>query len=244
MAPGSKPGVVSARSSQPRLPSLPSRPAAEPAEAAEAAVVPALRPAAPPSFDAVYRAHAKTVSRWVSRLLGPGGDCEDVVQEVFIVVRNKLARFDGQAEITTWLYEITVRVGQDWRRRRRWWSWVTGRGPSPSRGRLQAPPSPAGAGPHDPVAQLEGRERVLLFYRILEGLGEASRTTFILFELEGLSGERIAEITGVRLGTVWVRLTRARRAFVAQMRQLEERPVQERLMQERPMQERPVKKRS
>ena len=50
----------------------------------------------------------------------------------------------------------------------------------------------------------------------------AYRTTFILFELEGLSGERIAEITGTRVGTVWVRLTRARRAFIERMRQLEE----------------------
>jgi RNA polymerase sigma-70 factor (ECF subfamily) len=183
--------------------------------------VPALS-VAPPSFDAVYRAHAKTVSRWASRLLGPGGDCEDVVQEVFIVVRQKLPRFDGAAEITTWLYEITVRVVQDWRRRRRWWSWATGRGPSPSRGRLPPPPPPPAEGAHDPVAQLEGRERGLLFYRFLEGLGEAYRTTFILFELEGLPGERIAEITGARLGTVWVRLTRARRIFIQRMRQLEE----------------------
>ena len=74
---------------------------------------------------------------------------------------------------------------------------------------------------HDPVARLEGRERVLLFYRILDGLADAYRTTFILFEVEGLSGERIAEITGTRLGTVWVRLTRARRAFIERMRRLE-----------------------
>src|SRR5579863_4934265 len=101
---------------------------------AEASAVP-VSCAAPPSLDAVYREHAKTVSRWASRLLGPGGDCEDVVQEVFIVVRHKLPRFDRQAELTTWLYEITVRVVQDWRRRRRWWWWATGRGPSPSRAR-------------------------------------------------------------------------------------------------------------
>ena len=198
--------------------SLPDVPAASPAEAE---VVPALS-VAPPSFDAVYRAHAKTVSRWASRLLGPGGDCEDVVQEVFIVVRHKLPRFNGPAEITTWLYEITVRVVQDWRRRRRWWSWATGRGPSPSRGRPQESPSPQDEGSNDPVARLEGRERALLLYRFLEGLGEAYRTTFILFELEGLSGERIAEITGTRVGTVWVRLTRARRIFIERMRQLEE----------------------
>jgi RNA polymerase sigma-70 factor (ECF subfamily) len=212
--------------------SLPDGPGAPPADAA---VVPGLS-AAPPSFDAVYRAHAKTVSRWASRLLGPGGDCEDVVQEVFIVVRQKLPRFEGPAEITTWLYEITVRVVQDWRRRRRWWSWATGRGPSPSRARLPPPPAPTTEGAHDPVAQLEGRERALTFYRFLEGLGEAYRTTFILFELEGLSGERIAEITGARLGTVWVRLTRARRIFVQRMRQLEE---QERREQQQKQEGRP-----
>jgi RNA polymerase sigma-70 factor (ECF subfamily) len=187
----------------------------------EAAIVPVALPADRPSFDAVYRAHAKTVSRWASRLLGPGGDCEDVVQEVFIVVRNKLPRFEGRAEITTWLYEITVRVVQDWRRRRRWWSWATGRGPSPSRGRPQAPPVAGGEGADDPVPRLELRERVHHFYRVLDGLGEAYRTTFILFEMEGLPGERIAELTGVRPGTVWVRLTRARRAFIERMRRLE-----------------------
>ena len=216
MAPGSTPGVVSVPGSEISVQVVPGP------SAVEAAVVPVVSPAAAPSFDAVYRAHARTVSRWASRLLGPGGDCEDVVQEVFIVVRHKLPRFDGQAEITTWLYEITVRVVQEWRRRRRWWSWVTGRGPSPSRGRAQTLAPLAGEGASDPVTRLEMRERVLLFYRILDGVGEVYRTTFILFEMEGLSGERIAEITGTRLGTVWVRLTRARRIFVERMRRLEQ----------------------
>jgi hypothetical protein len=102
-SPDNRTGVVSARGSHISLPEVPG------ASASEAPGLPTLS-VAPPSFDAVYRAHAKTVSRWASRLLGPGGDCEDVVQEVFIVVRHKLPRFEGPAEITTWLYEITVRV--------------------------------------------------------------------------------------------------------------------------------------
>jgi RNA polymerase sigma-70 factor (ECF subfamily) len=224
MTPGGKPGVVSAPSSS----QISLRDAPRPAPVA--AIVPVASPAALPSFEAVYRTHARTVSRWASRVLGPGGDLEDVVQEVFIVVRKKLPRFDGRAAIATWLYEITVRVVQDWRRRRRWWSWVTGRGPSPSRSHAQAAPWPSDEGAPDPVVRLEVRERLLRVYRILDGLGEAYRTTFILFELEGLSGERIAEITGTRVGTVWVRLTRARRAFIERMRQLAE---QERAEQER-----------
>jgi RNA polymerase sigma-70 factor (ECF subfamily) len=217
MTPGSKPGVMSAPHGGSQISLLDA-----PRSAPVAAIVPVASPAARPSFEAVYRTHARAVSRWASRLLGPGGDYEDVVQEVFIVVRKKLPRFDGRAAIATWLYEITVRVVRDWRRRRHWWSWVTGRGPSPSRGQAQAAPWPSGEGSADPVARLEVRERLLRVYRILDGLGEAYRTTFILFELEGLSGERIAEITGTRVGTVWVRLTRARRAFIEGMRALEQ----------------------
>jgi RNA polymerase sigma-70 factor, ECF subfamily len=214
-APGHTPDVVSVRGSHISLSEVPGPPESEPVAASDGS------PTVPPSFESVYRAHAKTVSRWAGRLLGPGGDCEDVVQEVFIVARNKLPRFDPRAEITTWLYEITVRVVQDWRRRRRWWWWATGRGASPSRGRAQLAPPSLGEGASDPVGRFEMRERVLLVYRILDGLGEAYRTTFILFELEGLSGERVAEITGARPGTVWVRLARARRVFVERMRQLE-----------------------
>jgi RNA polymerase sigma-70 factor, ECF subfamily len=174
-----------------------------------------------PSLEAVYRTHARTVSRWVSSLLGPGRDCEDVVQDVFLVVRRLLPKFRGEAELATWLYKITVRVVQDSRKRGRWWAWVTGRGESPSRAARHIEPLPSEETPQDPQALLEARERAVLLYRILDGLGEEYRTTFILFELEGLAGERIAEITGTRLGTVWVRLCRARRQFFEQVRDLE-----------------------
>ena len=176
-----------------------------------------------PSFESVYRAHAKTVTRWAMRLLGPGGDFEDAVQDVFLVVRRRLSGFRGDAEITTWLYEITVRVVQEGRRRARWWSWLTGRGQSPSRGRMPATFVPTAETPKDPQALLEARERTRLLYRLLDELDEAHRTTFILFEMEGLSGEEIAVITDTRISTVWVRLSRARRKFIERMRALEAR---------------------
>ena len=175
-----------------------------------------------PSFESVYRAHVKTVARWAMRMMGPGGDFEDVVHDVFLVVKRRLPEFRGQAEITTWLYEITVRVSQGWRRRARWWSWLTGRGQSPSRGQVREPFPGVAESSGDPEALLEARERTGLLYRLLDELSEAQRTTLILFELEGLSGEQIAQITGATIGTVWVRLSRARRRFVERLRVCEE----------------------
>jgi RNA polymerase sigma-70 factor, ECF subfamily len=178
---------------------------------------------AAPSFEAVYRAHVKTVARWAMRLVGPQGDFEDVVHEVFLVVRRRLPEFRGEAEITTWLYEITVRVAQGFRKRARWWSWLTGRGRNPSRGQVREVFLGATEGTTDPHSILEARERTRFLYRLLDELSEDQRTTFILFELEGLSGEQIAEITGASVGSVWVRLSRARRKFMDRMREWEER---------------------
>ena len=52
-----------------------------------------------------------------------------------------------------------------------------------------------------------------LTYQILETLPEAERSALILFELEGLTGEQIAAMTGDAVGAVWVRLHRARARF-------------------------------
>lgn len=177
------------------------------------------------SFESVYRAHGKTVARWAIRLLGPKSDFEDVVQDVFMVVRRRLPEFRGEAEITTWLYEITVRVVKRWRMRARWWSWVTGRGQSPGRGRApdQLVPIPMAESPSDPQALLEAQERTHLLYQLLDELTETQRTVFILFEIEGLSGAQIAEITGTGVNAVWVRLSRARRKFMESMRAWEEK---------------------
>jgi RNA polymerase sigma-70 factor (ECF subfamily) len=176
-------------------------------------------PETPLSFEAVYRAHAKTVARWALRLLGPDGDFEDVVHDAFLVVERRLPEFRNQARITTWLYAITVRVVQERRMRGRWWSWITGRGPSPSHG--QGPGCglpPAEPLTSDPHALIESRERARLLYRLLEDVREPYRTTFILFELEGLSGDEIAAVMRTNPGAVWVRLSRARRQFLERFR--------------------------
>ena len=44
-------------------------------------------------------------------------------------------------------------------------------------------------------------------------MSEKLRTTFVLFEIEGYSGEEIARIQDVPLGTVWTRLHHARKEF-------------------------------
>jgi RNA polymerase sigma-70 factor (ECF subfamily) len=177
------------------------RPDETPASKAEAAV---------PSLDALYRAHAGAVARWAAHLGGPRLDIEDAVHEVFLVVSKRLPEFRGDAKVTTWLYRITERVVRGGRRRervRRWIDFVR-------RGDVERSLSPPRLSPVEELERRQSRETV---YRILDRLTDKYRRVLVLFELEELSGEQIAELTGLKLATVWVHLHRARAQFLAEM---------------------------
>jgi RNA polymerase sigma-70 factor (ECF subfamily) len=154
-------------------------------------------------LDGIYRAYAADVSRWARRLRGPHPDVEDVLSEVFLVVQRRLPEFRGEARISTWLYAITVRVVQEQRRKERWRRWLR-------LDRLFPGGAPA---PATPLEAFESRRATEITYELLEALPEAERSALILFELEGLSGEEIAAVTGEPVGNIWVRLHRARARF-------------------------------
>jgi RNA polymerase sigma-70 factor (ECF subfamily) len=61
---------------------------------------------------------------------------------------------------------------------------------------------------------MEHRERQVRLYRALDRLPDRYRTTLVLYEIEELSGEQVAELTGTSVGTVWVRLHRGRERLV------------------------------
>jgi RNA polymerase sigma factor (sigma-70 family) len=167
----------------------------------ESAVLPAVRL----ELDAVYRAYADTVARWVHRLGGPGIDLEDCVHDVFLVVQSRLARFRGDAKITTWLYRITHNVTRNQRRKLRFRRWLKG---TPREAAGDQPDSGPSA-----TETLEAAQRRNALYAVLDRMSEKYRTAFILFELEQMSGAGVARLMGARPETVWVWLHRARAEF-------------------------------
>jgi RNA polymerase sigma-70 factor (ECF subfamily) len=168
-------------------------------------------PSGVPDFETLYRAHASTVARWAAKLAGPQVDVDDLVHEIFLVVRRRLPEFRGDAKVTTWLYRITERVARETRRKDRFRRWF-------SRARyleIQGTVAP----PHlTPVDEFERRQSGETVYRILDRLPYKYRNVLVLFELEELSGEEIATLTGLKLATVWVHLHRARVRFISEMK--------------------------
>ena len=161
----------------------------------------------------VYRDNAHLVARWAQRLGGPSIDAEDVVHEVFLVVHAQLAGFRGDAKLSTWLYRITENVVRYRRRRERLRRWFTTPWGKEADHVASSRPTP--------VDEVERREAESLVYRALDRLPEKQRTLVVLFEIEGCSGEEIAERTGTSVNAVWVGLHRARARFLKALQEIE-----------------------
>jgi RNA polymerase sigma-70 factor (ECF subfamily) len=167
----------------------------------------------------LYESHADFVRGLVLRLGTPAADADDLVQETFVVAFRKWAGFDralpstgeGLSPERSWLYAIAVRVAAGARRRARVRRFLG----------LDAAPEPAD--PATPGSLLETAEARRQVHRLLEGMAEKKRTVFLLFEVEGLTGEEIARVVGCPVKTVWTRLYHARREFLAKLARQEQR---------------------
>lgn len=153
-------------------------------------------------MEALYAAHVDDVDRWVRRLAGPNADAADLIHDVFVVAMRRWKDFRGDSTPRTWLFGIVQNVVATRRRKervRRWLLWTH-----------QEDVAVHGAEPELPPAQLERRQRERILYAALDRLPDKYRTPLVLHELEGTSGQDLAEALGIEVGTVWVRLHRAR----------------------------------
>ena len=153
----------------------------------------------------IFRRHGREIGRWASRLGGPLVDADDVVQDVMSVVHRRIADVQPGPDLTPWLYRITANVATTRRRRERLRRWLRGL-PADYTDEIAA------SGP-SAIDEMERREAAFEIYAALDRLDEKYRAAIILFEIEGISGERIAELTGKPLATVWIHLRRGREKF-------------------------------
>ncbi len=151
------------------------------------------------SFDEIYRTFFDEVCRWIRALGGPPAEREDLVQDVFLIVHRRLPEFDGK-NLAGWLYQITRHRVRDFRRLR-WFRLFLNR--SQVEDSLVSPTA-------GPESVLNDKEKAEVLTRLLSKLPAEQRAAFVLFEIEGYSGEEIARLQGAPINTVWARIHKAR----------------------------------
>jgi RNA polymerase sigma-70 factor (ECF subfamily) len=157
----------------------------------------------------VHKRYSKLVWKTIHRLGIRGPHLDDVHQEVFLVVHRRLDSFEGQAALTTWLFEVCFRVVAGYRRRAHFRREHLV--PDMASVTALAPPSCS------PEREFEKREAAARVERTLSRLKLDQRVVFRLFELEGLTCTEISEQVGIPVGTVYSRLHRARHTFVERL---------------------------
>jgi RNA polymerase sigma-70 factor, ECF subfamily len=151
------------------------------------------RPGAP---AALWARFAPMVHRMLRRTLGPGADVEDVVQDVFLCVFQKVTGLREPRALRAFVISVTALTAR-YELRRRWVGrWVhLGRDPDRPDMRVSLP---------DP----EAREAMVRFYKILDRVKPSDRTAFVLRFIEGLELAEIAVAMETSLATAKRRIAR------------------------------------
>lgn len=163
-------------------------------------------PTTPRGLDVteVYSRHAGFVWATLQRLGVRPSDLDDMLQEVFMIVHQRLHTFDHSSKVTTWLFGICLRAASDYRRR------AFRRREQIGDHAVEEALSPSDASPENDLAERQARARLAL---CLDELDLDKRVVFVMFEIEELSCEAIAAVVGIPVGTVYSRLHAARKQF-------------------------------
>jgi len=160
----------------------------------------------PSAFDRAVLPHldaAYNLARWLTR---NGHDAEDVVQEAFLRALRFFGGFHG-GNARAWLLAIVRNTCYDWLRRHR---------SSEFSDTFDEELHSADQRPTPEDLLIERVDRLRL-RDALETLPLLWREVLILREFEGLSYKEIADVAGIKVGTVMSRLARARSALQHQL---------------------------
>lgn len=138
-------------------------------------------------------------------------DAEDVAQEVFIEVYRSLSQFRHDAQLSTWIYRITVNKCRDCMRKKN----------AGKRKGIMSFFSRQDEGEinldkahfEHPGVMLERKEEARLLFAAIDVLSENQKTAFVLFHIENLSQKEIADIMELSPKAVESLIQRAKAAL-------------------------------
>ena len=163
----------------------------------------------PKSLEEALALLQKTVFSFSMKVCGQRQDAEDTMQEVLLKSVPNLPKFDSPKALMVWLYKVAKNRCLMSRRKSKF-------APKqdlsleelmPDRQELQKLSSSLDGSPEAAVLRSESAKRLR---EAVQKLPSDYRLILVLHDMEELSDADVAEITGLRLGTIRVRLHRAR----------------------------------
>ena len=156
--------------------------------------------------------YAEVVTRWQNMIYNTAisivqneEDAEDITQEVFVTLYEKIGDFRQESALSTWLYSITTRKSLDHEKRKKR---AKHGGLLKKIFGLREADEPATF--DHPGILLDNKERATVLFKALKKLPEKQQVAFTLHKMEGLSHQQIADIMFASLPAIESLLVRAR----------------------------------
>ena len=167
-------------------------------------------------FQSIYDSYQPRLLRYLARLVGDT-EAEDLAQEVFARVSQGLGTFRGESQLSTWLYRIATNAAID---RMRSASFRGDEATSAVIDPDEIEDEDVWTGEETPSLeeQLMRQEMYECFLDYVKRLPANYRTAVVLSELEQIPNGEIAEILGLSLEVVKIRLHRGRTRLIQQLK--------------------------
>jgi RNA polymerase sigma-70 factor (ECF subfamily) len=156
------------------------------------------------AFAMIVERFQRKIFRTARAIVRDDAEADAITQDTFVQAYTHLAKFEGRAELETWLTRIAINRSRDSLRRRRFVSLFR----LNDEGESEAIIEPVDERP-DAERQMLGSEIRNAIVKAERGLSSQQKTIFRLRHYENLSLEEIADHLGLRAGTVRAHLFRA-----------------------------------
>ena len=153
-------------------------------------------------MEEIVRQYENQVYNIAYGMLGSPEDAQDITQDVFVSVWEKIGQFRFRSKFSTWLYRIAKNMSLNEKSRRT----------SRKTDVVEIDDSQAWV-PVDhqtPEDEIHASEQQQILHKALGQLKESYRTILVLREMEGLSYEDLSAVLGCSIGRVKSRLYEAR----------------------------------
>jgi RNA polymerase sigma-70 factor (ECF subfamily) len=157
------------------------------------------------AFEILVQRFKNPLTNFVFRFLGDYEACTDVVQETFIKVYKNKDSYKSIAKFSTWIYTIAGNLAKTelQRRKRRKIFSINSYGEDEET--FEIPDES-----YMPDVMTDSGIKDAIIQKALLKVSDAYRNMVVLRDIQEMSYEEIAEITGVNVGTVKSRINRGR----------------------------------
>jgi len=146
------------------------------------------------NFEIIYKEYAPTIRKLCLSYTGNKDNAEDLIQETFIAVWNKIDSFRNDAKLSTWIYRIAINNCLMSIRKQQYLEKIA------NKTFIDIP---------DETSD-EKAQQIDLLYKSISKLKEADRI-LITFVLDEKPYEEIAEITGITENNLRVKIHRIKK---------------------------------